>query len=589
MEKVREDFYLLLFAFIIFGVFGYGIGKIYGMSIYPDEFGYWANAAQEVGYDWREVTSLASYYSYGYSLLLLPILKFSSNGVTAYRIAICINALAQAGTLFLVKRIYVSIFPKVTRENVAMAVGMSILYPVWTFYSQMTLVESILVFFYLLGCYFLIRYLESGSAAMLTAVALLFSYMYMVHMRTIGVLIALMITILTMIWQRREERSKLLGTFLLAVAGIVFIGVGKKYVSETTYSLSDANILAANGYSGKLRLIAQVLSGERAVSFLFGCAGKLYYLFMTSFGMIMPATIFLIRQVKSLILRIYHKREAVEWSFFSLFVLLSLFGQFAVAALYMSGNERLDVIFYGRYNDFLVPLVIGFGALELLQRGNFKKNYLWGGSVACGLFYITYLALQNCMTDMIQGDFAAGINYITNDSTYTVESDFIQSFMFGMILISIVFICLYAAGKKGRTGGAITVIVILETALALMLSSKYTYRYNEVNYADIRLCEHLMQKDNPRVSYLDEGDYQYIDLVQFTLRDYPVHIIRQDEISENNDGISSTCAINWDIVQEKVGKDGYLFIRLDSTSKERLDSVFSVVEEGGHFVLLKAE
>ena len=93
-------FYLSLFAVIIFCIFGYGIGKIYGMSIYPDEFGYWANAAQAAGYDWREITSLGPYYSYGYSLPLFPVLKFAGDGVAAYRIAVFMNVLAQAGAPF---------------------------------------------------------------------------------------------------------------------------------------------------------------------------------------------------------------------------------------------------------------------------------------------------------------------------------------------------------------------------------------------------------------------------------------------------------------------------------------------------------
>lgn len=48
----------MLIILIIFGIFQYGIGKICGFTMVPDEFGYWASAAEKIGYDWSEVTSL---------------------------------------------------------------------------------------------------------------------------------------------------------------------------------------------------------------------------------------------------------------------------------------------------------------------------------------------------------------------------------------------------------------------------------------------------------------------------------------------------------------------------------------------------
>ena len=52
----------------------YGIFAIIGFSAFPDEFGYWSVAAAILGYDWSSITGLGPYYSYGYSVLLTPIL-----------------------------------------------------------------------------------------------------------------------------------------------------------------------------------------------------------------------------------------------------------------------------------------------------------------------------------------------------------------------------------------------------------------------------------------------------------------------------------------------------------------------------------
>ena len=57
--------YLLLFAILIFCIYQYSIHKIFGFSLSPDEFGYWASAAEWVGYDWSGAASIGSYYSFG--------------------------------------------------------------------------------------------------------------------------------------------------------------------------------------------------------------------------------------------------------------------------------------------------------------------------------------------------------------------------------------------------------------------------------------------------------------------------------------------------------------------------------------------
>lgn len=563
-----------MFTFIIFGIFGYGIGKIYGMSIYPDEFGYWSNAAQAVGYDWREITSLGSYYSYGYSFLLFPVLKFTDDGVTAYRIAISMNTLAQAGAPFLAWGIYRRLFPETDGERLAIAAGMTALYPVWSFYSQMTLAESLLCFLYLLGCYLFVRYLESGNTAVLLTTAILFTYMYMVHMRTIGIMMAFMGTLLLMAWRRQGRCSKLIGIALLAVCGVALTALGKKYVSGSVYAMGDAGLLAANGYNGKLRLVMRVLTGEQTAPFLLGCAGKLYYLIMASFGMLIPAALFSVRQFKEMIIAVRRKERPTWRPFFAVFVTLSFLGQFAVAALYMSGGGRLDAVFYGRYNEYLVPLMIGLGALELLRRESNRKLWLWGAIAGCALFGITYYALDSCGADVIQGDFAAGINYITNDGNYVIKNDFVKSFLFNMALVCIVVICLYAAKSKRYVGIAVAVTVTLDICLTLILGGKYTYQYNALNYEDIRLCECMAEEETPMVCYLEEDDYQYIDLVQFTLRETPVHVIRFGEVSE---------------ARNELEKGGYLLVRRNSSARDRLERTFTVVEESGHFVLMKRD
>ena len=67
MRKIQREeiLWIIVVMTFILAVFFYGIGRVYGFSLFPDEFGYWASAAKAAGYDWSEISSLGSYYSFG--------------------------------------------------------------------------------------------------------------------------------------------------------------------------------------------------------------------------------------------------------------------------------------------------------------------------------------------------------------------------------------------------------------------------------------------------------------------------------------------------------------------------------------------
>ena len=90
-QKIKHNIPFAIFILILFFYLISYIGKIYGFVFFPDEFGYWFYAAKAAGYDWSNIVSLGSYYSFGYSLILTPVFLACSNAVTAYRTAVVIN------------------------------------------------------------------------------------------------------------------------------------------------------------------------------------------------------------------------------------------------------------------------------------------------------------------------------------------------------------------------------------------------------------------------------------------------------------------------------------------------------------------
>ena len=211
MQKLKKDHIVLVFIIlIIFSVFQYGIQKIYGFTLYPDEFGYWASAANAVGYDWSETASMGSYYSYGYSLILIPVLKLFSGGVRAYRAALAVNMLLMCAGVLLLWKISLKVFPQMEKTKREFACGVGVLYPAWIFYMQTTMSEALLNFLFILIIYLFLIFIENPRAvtAMLLAVTLI--YIYSVHMRTVGLVIACMMTCVLWSFTKSGSRKQLL-------------------------------------------------------------------------------------------------------------------------------------------------------------------------------------------------------------------------------------------------------------------------------------------------------------------------------------------------------------------------------------------
>ena len=61
------------------------------IHIATDEFGYWTAAADFVGFDWSECASLNTYYSFGYGLVLAPLLLLIKNPIDVYKLALILN------------------------------------------------------------------------------------------------------------------------------------------------------------------------------------------------------------------------------------------------------------------------------------------------------------------------------------------------------------------------------------------------------------------------------------------------------------------------------------------------------------------
>ncbi len=532
----REHIYFILIILIIFCVFQYGMQKICGFTLYPDEFGYWASAAAAVGYDWSEVASLGSYYSFGYSVILMPILKIFTNGVTAYRAALGVNMLLMCVSMLLLFDGTGRIFPDITRTKRMFMGGIAVLYPTWIFYMQMTLAEALLMFLFSLIVWLLICFLQKPAIWKMAILALVLMYTYSVHMRTVGVLIACLITLL--LWGLTNpsmKRQLLIGMSILAVAGIIVV-ILKRNVLFTVFSKADGEMLSANDYASQVWKIRQILTLRGFFVLIQEILAKLFYLGMASFGIVYWAMGWCmkeaIRLVRGIIKEKRHIGTTRQW--LALFLLMALAGEVLICSIYMHGTKLIDGLVYGRYIEFLMPVLLVVGIAAMLQMRWGIKMVLLTEAVSGILLLPVFSVLKSEGMEGIRGYFIVGISYFLDGHDFNPYSFFLKAWLFGGILLLLTAGIIWIVKKHESASWLLVVIILSEVCLGIWASEHYTYRVNRANFQDLTITEKITENkdEDIRVIYLDEGETAYIDFQQMQMPDIPIHVIKAEEMAD---------------------------------------------------------
>lgn len=597
--------YLLLFVLLIFCAFQFHIYKVCGFSIYPDEFGYWASAAQALGYDWSSVTALGSYYSFGYGMILTPILWICKDSIMAYRAALTVNMLLQCISVGILWEIYKRMYPaedaQERKMQIILAVGLAVFYPPWSFYVQMTLAEALLMFLYVFLCYRLLLFIEKPNIISAVLLALSLLYIYFVHMRTVGICIAAVMTLIVYAWRMPSARKGLTAVIvLLAAGGICGLWI-KTQVMDTVYAAADAGLLSVNDYTGRMETLKTLLTVHGMKEFLKSSAGKLYYLIMASFGLFVPAVYVCFKRTGRMFRNCFSVQEKGNMAgndgnkdYFYFFCLLSMIGQFIITAIAMMSPGRLDGFVYGRYNEHILPVFIGIGFFSFSGMKHKLRVFTGSAVLAALMFAITFKnALQSGLTVM-QGYFAPGISYLSDDWNYDIRAEFPKGFIFGIVLMAGVMFCIYAGIRFKKYIYLLGIFVLMETVLALNLGEKYTKSFNDTNYYNLNIAQYIEDYEMP-VTYLYGGGFLHIDLIQFAVREREIEIVSLQDTEHLKHGIAQDSRTDKDKTAELtelesiLPKEGFLVVDQGFTCLDVLEDRYQKCGESQSFVLFMVE
>lgn len=505
----------------------HGISKSYGFYFPADEFGYWSYAAGLAGYDWSDIASLGSYYSYGYSLILLPVFLIFKDGVIAYRAAMVVNIALLAVCFFILQ--------KMGRTFYAAA---AVFYPTWLFYAGTTFAEILLVTLYLTTCMLLLKYLQTDNKRYMALMLAAMFYMYLVHLRAIGVLVSGTAVLLLYNIRKYSIRKyimrnggrKVRSVLVPAAAAAVILAVGllmglfiKNYWTGMVYGDTADTLKNANDYAGQFEKIAYIFSIEGLKNLIISVSGKILYLGLASYGIAYFGIIYAVRRVR-------------EKKYFPLFVLLTTAAALMICAIYTIRPGRVDTLTYGRYHEYVMPVLLMMGIKELGSKALSAKRTMCRIAVMLELeavmtWLVTVSLNENGQTSFF-GNTICGISWLYNPQDFEPVSYYWKVYLTGAVLTVAVCMGIWWTGRRRGREILLMLLVTMQIVIGIRLSSMYIDDSRLGCFRDTLLREviyELNPEGSREVYYSTEGNaFGNIGILQFMMRDTPTHIVKTD-------------------------------------------------------------
>lgn len=266
LNRHRELVLQCVLALVLFILYLYRLSETGQPILFNDEIGYWSNSAFFMGMDWTSVTGRIGYYSYGYSLLLVPIrmlsMLFGWGWRTLYHAAVVMNAAFLVMSYVLALKLAECYLPKMNRYVRIVACFAVFTYSSAIVYAHITWTECTLTFFFWIFLYVMSRVTDQPGTGNHVAFAVVSFYLYTVHQRVLGIVVTAMLIVLYMRLLRRN-RMRDVAAFL-----------GSMYLYSLVHAVIKGNLQNVNYLGGEptdlIGLLEYALTGRALVIFLMG-------------------------------------------------------------------------------------------------------------------------------------------------------------------------------------------------------------------------------------------------------------------------------------------------------------------------------
>lgn len=532
----KENIVTVLCLLLIIYIYTIYLFKLNRIQIVGDEFGYWADASFLAGFDWTSVASHNAYYSFGYSIFLAPLFIFSNHPEIMYRLAIILNVLFMCGGFLLLYSSGKVLFQNVNKYFLICTALAITFYSNNIYQSQTTQTECILWFFSCLSLWALIKLYNSGKVVWSILYAFSLVYLYCIHMRCLGILIAGIITVVLMVYTKKISAKNVIVILTITIGCYLLSFILKDiFMNGLNMSGKTAEI---NDYAGQVGKVRNLTSIKGIIQLFISFFAKVFYLGSSTFFLFYLGMFFLIKKfldiIKMFINKVWEPHSEI-W----IFLLLSMLATLGISSISMMENGRIDMLIYGRYNEFFLGGILICGVVELFFNSKRLKVLciliLFHVILGVGVFYqLNLTGATGLYPNNIVGIISMNMFNGKNITDYFVIIVAIET----SIIASILFILFSIKRKVSSQSIIIIIVAVIWGGIGFDGCSRFIYPYQEKT-DNTRIAQMIKQTDPDADIYYvvdssnvkDNFSTLYIDYMQFLLPQYPIKYIYSSDIS----------------------------------------------------------
>lgn len=374
------------------------------IKIIDDEFGYWGIAAIVTGFDWSDLMAVTEYYSFGYSVVLIPLLLLHKIGIAMpviYKLALIMNACFMVFVYWLIRYVSQKLFPDFPTSFMQAVCLFITLYIGNSFRNHSAWSETYLLFMFWCVIAFFVRFIENPNYCNIFLLIFTSVNAFAIHMRALGVLIAVLIVLTLYFAQnwKMVDKKYVIATIVFTIGLLGLFFVAKEYVTNFLYS--NRGNTSMNDIPAQIERTKSILSVTGMIDYAMSILGKLFYSGAATFLFVLIGFAYAVFRVfitfGSLVAKKPIQNSTKQW--YTFFVLLSFLGELGISCIFkcikfFSGDitkvVHLDSVVYGRYLDFAIGPMILFGAIAIYEIKDHYKEVVLAGL----LFLFTMFAAQ---------------------------------------------------------------------------------------------------------------------------------------------------------------------------------------------------
>lgn len=535
MNKKRESEILLhlILIILLMCMCLYHLDRLGSIAVLNDEFGYWGNASSLAGYDWKDLMQETPYYAWGYSLFLVPLMAIFKNYDIVYKMAIILN------TAFLLVSFECSVYisKRLLKNRPFISLLLSfivILYPGNLVYGEVAWSEILLCMLMWLSVALAVSLVQRFSLIKYTGFLCVLGYMYVVHQRSIGIVLAGIITAIFIL----KKHKKPIWSWIVPI--VIFAGwyslnsvikniQMEMYWSDSQFSNMNNVGLNASTFNTYLGSIF-----ENFKELLISISGKFFYLLVASGGIIFVAIFCSIYDgIKHIKTKNYENFEVYFYIFASL---LAMWGVCSLAM--MGSSTRKDLLVYSRYMENAIGPVLLVTLSWIVNNHKLVKMAL-----VCGAGVVFFQAGYICtIIENAEGQFNTICSPVIGSfyqSSRTGNRMMLQITVTILVIVVVLTCILKIKNEIYRCAGVVCVFLCFYIPV-IGEATSYTLNWrNEVN-RNITVVKAHIEDNYPDANIVYIKDFQMDGYsvnpkyLQFMMPDREITVVNQDVLETEN-------------------------------------------------------